>query len=158
MTTNAGDSGLQGLADRADLLARLGLWMDEQRFDDAATIFTSDATVHTKAGVRLLSHTAIYAERLVNEGLAGAAARKWHYAVLVALQESGPASQATLSRRAGIYRSDLVAVINELADRGHVAYVSRIRFRTCRFFSFPAGRAGWRDCRGGRRVRADPLR
>ncbi|WP_326599324.1 MarR family winged helix-turn-helix transcriptional regulator [Streptomyces sp. NBC_01803] len=69
---------------------------------------------------RLLSHAAMHAERLVNEGLAGADARKWHYAVLVALQESGPASQATLSRRTDIYRSDLVAVINELADRGHV--------------------------------------
>jgi DNA-binding MarR family transcriptional regulator len=69
---------------------------------------------------RLLSHTAMYADRLVNEGLAVADARKWHYAVLVALRESGPASQSTLSRRTGIYRSDLVAVINELADRGHV--------------------------------------
>jgi DNA-binding MarR family transcriptional regulator len=69
---------------------------------------------------RLLTHTAMYAERLVNEGLAGADARKWHYAVLVSLQELGPASQATLSRRAGIYRSDLVAVLNELADRGYV--------------------------------------
>lgn len=69
---------------------------------------------------RLLTHAGMHAERLVNEGLAGADARKWHYAVLAALQESGPASQATLSRRTGIYRSDLVAVINELADRGHV--------------------------------------
>ena len=69
---------------------------------------------------RLLTHTAMCAERLVNEGLAGADARKWHYAVLVSLQELGPASQATLSRRAGIYRSDLVAVINELADGGYV--------------------------------------
>lgn len=69
---------------------------------------------------RLLTHTAMYAERLVNEGLAGADARKWHYAVLISLRELGPASQATLSRRAGIYRSDLVAVINELADGGYV--------------------------------------
>ncbi|WP_442818570.1 MarR family winged helix-turn-helix transcriptional regulator [Streptomyces sp. NBC_01320] len=69
---------------------------------------------------RLLGLTAAQADRLVGEGLAGADARKWHYAVLVALQESGPASQATLSRRTGIYRSDLVAVINELAERGHV--------------------------------------
>jgi MarR family transcriptional regulator, lower aerobic nicotinate degradation pathway regulator len=68
---------------------------------------------------RLLTHTAMHAERLVNERLAAADARRWHYAVLVALQ-SGPASQATLSRRTGIYRSDMVAVINELADRGHV--------------------------------------
>jgi MarR family transcriptional regulator, lower aerobic nicotinate degradation pathway regulator len=68
---------------------------------------------------RLLTHTAMHAERLVNERLAAADARRWHFAVLVALQ-SGPESQATLSRRTGIYRSDMVAVINELADRGHV--------------------------------------
>ncbi|MDX6313689.1 MAG: hypothetical protein QOF44_3153 [Streptomyces sp.] len=44
---------LQELADRADLatlLARQGLWLDEQRFDAAATIFTEDATVHTQGG------------------------------------------------------------------------------------------------------------
>ncbi|WP_433248932.1 MarR family winged helix-turn-helix transcriptional regulator [Streptosporangium sp. CA-135522] len=69
---------------------------------------------------RLLSVAAAQADRLVSTGLAGVDARKWHYAVLVALQESGPASQSTLSRRTGIYRSDLVAVINELADRGMV--------------------------------------
>jgi DNA-binding MarR family transcriptional regulator len=69
---------------------------------------------------RLLSLTALHADRLVSEGLAGADARKWHYAVLVTLREFGPASQAVLSRRTGIYRSDLVAVINELADRGLV--------------------------------------
>ncbi|MGW7267769.1 MarR family winged helix-turn-helix transcriptional regulator [Streptomyces sp. NPDC054842] len=69
---------------------------------------------------RLLSHAALQAERLVNEGLAGVDARKWHYAVLVALQDSGPASQSVLSRRTGIYRSDLVAVLNELAAGGHV--------------------------------------
>ncbi|MFE3453162.1 MarR family winged helix-turn-helix transcriptional regulator [Nonomuraea sp. NPDC059194] len=69
---------------------------------------------------RLLAIAAAQADRLVNSGLAEADARKWHYAVLVALQESGPASQATLSGRTGIYRSDLVAVINELAERGQV--------------------------------------
>jgi DNA-binding MarR family transcriptional regulator len=66
---------------------------------------------------RLLTQTAMHADRLVSEGLAGADARRSHYAVLVTLQDFGPASQATLSRRTGIYRSDLVAVINELADR-----------------------------------------
>jgi DNA-binding MarR family transcriptional regulator len=64
--------------------------------------------------------TAAYADRLVSEGLAGAGARKWHYAVLAALAEAGPGSQAELSRRTGIYRSDLVAVITELADLGQV--------------------------------------
>jgi DNA-binding MarR family transcriptional regulator len=62
----------------------------------------------------------MHSDRLVSDGLAGADARKWHYAALVALRESGPMSQAELSRRTGIYRSDLVAVINELAERGYV--------------------------------------
>ncbi|SEG76631.1 DNA-binding transcriptional regulator, MarR family [Actinacidiphila yanglinensis] len=66
---------------------------------------------------RLLNLTAAQGERMVGGRLAAVHARKWHYAVLAALEESGPASQATLSRRTGIYRSDLVAVINELAGR-----------------------------------------
>jgi SnoaL-like domain len=44
---------LEQLADRAalaDLLARQGLWLDEQRYDDAHTVFTEDAAVHTQAG------------------------------------------------------------------------------------------------------------
>ncbi|WP_443070359.1 MarR family winged helix-turn-helix transcriptional regulator [Streptomyces sp. QHH-9511] len=69
---------------------------------------------------RLLALTAARADRLVSEGLAEQDARKWHYAALAALDEHGPTSQAGLSRRTGIYRSDLVAVINELAERGHV--------------------------------------
>src|SRR4029450_1688965 len=39
-------------------------------------------------------------------------------ALLAPRQEFGPASQAALSRRTGIYRSDLVAVVNELTSRG----------------------------------------
>jgi len=70
---------------------------------------------------RLLSLAAMRADRIVGEGLATRDARKWHYAVLAALEELGPASQATLSDRAGLYRSDLVAVLNELEEHGHVA-------------------------------------
>ncbi|MER5946527.1 MarR family transcriptional regulator [Streptomyces sp. NPDC001904] len=66
---------------------------------------------------RLLSLAALHAERVVGEKLAGADARRWHYAVLAVLAESGPASQAELSRRTRIYRSDMVAVLNELAQR-----------------------------------------
>ncbi|MEV7563464.1 MarR family transcriptional regulator [Streptomyces sp. NPDC089795] len=66
---------------------------------------------------RLLGQASTHAQRLVTEGLSGADARTWHYAALVALEESGPASQATLSARTGIHRSDLVAVVNELAAR-----------------------------------------
>ncbi|BBB01539.1 putative MarR family transcriptional regulator [Actinacidiphila reveromycinica] len=69
---------------------------------------------------RLLNLTAAQGERMISGRLAEADARKWHYAVLAALEEYGPASQATLSRRTGIYRSDLVAVINELEARGTV--------------------------------------
>ncbi|MFJ5827842.1 MarR family winged helix-turn-helix transcriptional regulator [Streptomyces sp. NPDC093089] len=69
---------------------------------------------------RLLALTAAQADRLVSAGLAAEDARKWHYAALVSLDEDGAASQADLSRRTGIYRSDLVSVINELVDQGHV--------------------------------------
>jgi len=66
---------------------------------------------------RLLAQTAMYADRLVSDGLGAAGTRKSHYAVLVTLREFGAASQSTLSRRTGIYRSDMVAVINELVDQ-----------------------------------------
>ena len=66
---------------------------------------------------RLLSQTSAQSDRLMNDGLAQVDARKWHYAVLASLQEFGPGSQATLSRRTGIYRSDMVGVLNELAER-----------------------------------------
>ncbi|MFJ9766882.1 MarR family winged helix-turn-helix transcriptional regulator [Streptomyces erythrochromogenes] len=66
---------------------------------------------------RLLGQASTHAQRLVTDALSRADARKWHYAAMVALEESGPASQATLSERTGIHRSDLVAVINELAER-----------------------------------------
>ncbi|MEU5208947.1 MarR family winged helix-turn-helix transcriptional regulator [Streptomyces sp. NPDC020742] len=69
---------------------------------------------------RLLSQLSAQSDRLITEGLSQVDARKWHYAVLASLQEYGPGSQATLSRRSGIYRSDMVGVLNELAERGLV--------------------------------------
>jgi DNA-binding MarR family transcriptional regulator len=69
---------------------------------------------------RLLSLAAGYAQRQVGERLATVDARKWHYATLAALEEFGPDSQSGLSDRTGIYRSDLVATINELTERGLV--------------------------------------
>ncbi|TQJ06466.1 DNA-binding MarR family transcriptional regulator [Kribbella jejuensis] len=66
---------------------------------------------------RLLSHVTMQSDRLVTDGLAKVDARRWHYAVLASLEEFGPGSQATLSRRTGIYRSDMVGVLNELAER-----------------------------------------
>ncbi|MGK5682904.1 MarR family winged helix-turn-helix transcriptional regulator [Actinoplanes sp. URMC 104] len=69
---------------------------------------------------RLLSLAAMHSDRRVNEELAAVGARKWHYAVLATLDEFGPASQARLSDRTRIYRSDLVAVLNELAASGEI--------------------------------------
>ena len=69
---------------------------------------------------RLINLAAGYAQRLAGERLATLGARKWHYATLAALEEFGPDSQSGLSDRTGIYRSDLVATINELTVRGLV--------------------------------------
>lgn len=68
----------------------------------------------------LLTQTATHASRLVSEGFAGAGARGYHYRLLAALEEFGPASQAALGRHSGIDRSDVVAALNELAEGGLV--------------------------------------
>ncbi|MFC6010260.1 MarR family winged helix-turn-helix transcriptional regulator [Nocardia lasii] len=69
----------------------------------------------------LLTRTADHAHRLVTEGFAAADARGYHYRLLATLAEAGPASQAALGRRAGIHVSDMVATVNELAERDLVA-------------------------------------
>jgi len=69
---------------------------------------------------RLLNLAAIYAQRQVSDRLATLESRKWHYATLAALEEFGPDSQSGLSNRTGIYRSDMVATINELTARGYL--------------------------------------
>ncbi|REE98712.1 MarR family winged helix-turn-helix transcriptional regulator [Thermomonospora umbrina] len=65
----------------------------------------------------LLNQAAVHAGRHVNEGFAAIGARRYHYSLLAALTEFGPASQAALGRRCGIDRSDVVATLNELAGR-----------------------------------------
>jgi DNA-binding MarR family transcriptional regulator len=65
----------------------------------------------------LLTQTAAHAARLVADGLGALNARGYHYRLLAALDELGPASQAELGRRCGIDRSDVVAVLNELAAK-----------------------------------------
>jgi DNA-binding MarR family transcriptional regulator len=72
---------------------------------------------------RLLNLAAGSAQRQVGDRLATLDSRKWHYATLAALDEFGPDSQSGLSDRTGIYRSDLVATINELTARGFVVRV-----------------------------------
>jgi DNA-binding MarR family transcriptional regulator len=68
--------------------------------------------------------TAAQARRVAGDALGAIGARKDHFVVLAALAEFGPASQATLSRRTRIYKSDLVSVLNELGDGGLVCRTS----------------------------------
>ncbi len=75
--------------------------------------------VRTKASW-LVNQAAIPANRLLAESLAGADARRHHYVLLAALDEVGSASQAELSRRTTIDRSDMVAAVNELVEQGLV--------------------------------------
>jgi MarR family transcriptional regulator, lower aerobic nicotinate degradation pathway regulator len=68
----------------------------------------------------LINQAALPANRLVTEGLASADMRRHHYSLLATLDQFGPASQADLSRRTTIDRSDMVATVNELAEQGLV--------------------------------------
>jgi DNA-binding MarR family transcriptional regulator len=50
----------------------------------------------------------------------GSGLRSYHYRLLAALEEWGPASQADLGRGTGIDRSDVTAALSELEARGLV--------------------------------------
>jgi MarR family transcriptional regulator, lower aerobic nicotinate degradation pathway regulator len=68
----------------------------------------------------LLNQVALPAQRIVADALSDVGARRPHYAVLAAVEEFGPASQAALGRRCGIDRSDMVALVNELSAAGRL--------------------------------------
>jgi DNA-binding MarR family transcriptional regulator len=68
----------------------------------------------------LITQVSAHAHRLVTERLADAGARGYHFRLLAALAEAGPASQATLGRRAEMDRSDVTATVTELAAGGLV--------------------------------------
>ncbi|MEV4277992.1 MarR family winged helix-turn-helix transcriptional regulator [Actinoplanes xinjiangensis] len=68
----------------------------------------------------LLTQAAAHAHRLVTEGFAGVGAKGYHYRLLSSLVADGPASQAALGRRTGIYLSDLVGALNDLETAGFV--------------------------------------
>ena len=57
----------------------------------------------------LISQVSAHAHRLLTERLAAAGARGYHFRLLAALEEFGPASQASLGRRTG-----LAAAVSEL--------------------------------------------
>jgi DNA-binding MarR family transcriptional regulator len=77
----------------------------------------------------LLNQAALHATRIVGEAFAQAGVRRYHYSVLVALAQDGPASQADLGRRLWIDRSDMVAVLNDLERDGLVARVRDEHYR-----------------------------
>ncbi|WP_433566813.1 MarR family winged helix-turn-helix transcriptional regulator [Nocardia sp. CA-151230] len=89
---------------------------DELRFDDG------EQTPERLKGQlsRLVGFTAAQTHRIAGEALRAVGARKDHFVALAALSEFGPASQAALSGRTRIYKSDLVSVLNDLEDRGWV--------------------------------------
>jgi MarR family transcriptional regulator, lower aerobic nicotinate degradation pathway regulator len=66
----------------------------------------------------LISEISRLAHPLLTSKLATAGSRGYHYRLLAALAEFGPASQASLGRRTGMDRSDVAAAVTELAGRG----------------------------------------
>jgi DNA-binding MarR family transcriptional regulator len=68
----------------------------------------------------LISRAYARSTGLLNDGFEanGAGLRSYHYRLLAALDEWGPASQADLGRSTNIDRSDVAAALSELADRG----------------------------------------
>jgi MarR family transcriptional regulator, lower aerobic nicotinate degradation pathway regulator len=90
----------------------------------------------------LITQIATHAGRLVSEAFAAAGARRYHYALLAALAEFGPASQAALGRRCGIDRSDVVAAINELAERDQVVRTPDPADRRRNIITITAGGVG----------------
>jgi MarR family transcriptional regulator, lower aerobic nicotinate degradation pathway regulator len=73
--------------------------------------------------VWLLGRASLRGHQLAYQVLASAGVRKWHYAVLATLAQFGPAAQASIGRRLGVDRSDMVAILNDLE---RVGYVSRV--------------------------------
>ncbi|RRR95660.1 MarR family winged helix-turn-helix transcriptional regulator [Glycomyces terrestris] len=69
---------------------------------------------------RLAGMTSGLMSRIAAEALGEVGAHKFHFVVLAALDEFGPASQSVIADRTRVYRSDLVAVLNELADGGWI--------------------------------------
>jgi MarR family transcriptional regulator, lower aerobic nicotinate degradation pathway regulator len=70
----------------------------------------------------LISRAYARATGLLQEGFAqgGDGLRSYHYRLLAALEEEGPASQAALGRGTGIDRSDVTAALVTLEERGLV--------------------------------------
>ncbi|MGW4486280.1 MarR family winged helix-turn-helix transcriptional regulator [Amycolatopsis sp. NPDC004368] len=68
----------------------------------------------------LVNQLATQVSRLVGDAFDAAGYRRYHYALLAALDEFGPASQAALGRRCRIDRSYVVEAVGELQAAGFV--------------------------------------
>ena len=66
----------------------------------------------------LIGQVETRSHRLLAERLGAEGARGYHFRLLAALAEFGPASQASLGRRTAMNRSDVVTAVNELVDQG----------------------------------------
>ena len=66
----------------------------------------------------LLSRANARAQGLLTDAFADEGVRGYHFRLLAALEQYGPASQAELGRHTGIDRSDVVATLNDLVERG----------------------------------------
>jgi DNA-binding MarR family transcriptional regulator len=66
----------------------------------------------------LLSRANVRAQALLHDAFAAHGVRGYHFRLLAALDEHGPASQADIGRRTGIDRSDVVATLNDLVRDG----------------------------------------
>jgi len=81
--------------------------------------YTAPALLATKPSW-LLGQAAAQSHRLLAARMAAAGARGYHVRALASLAEFGPASQADLGRRTALDRSDVTAVVGELAAGGLV--------------------------------------
>jgi len=63
----------------------------------------------------LLSRANLRAQQILHDAFAREGVRGYHFRLLAALDEFGPASQADLGRRTAIDRSDIVAAVGDLA-------------------------------------------
>ena len=68
----------------------------------------------------LLGRANARAQALLATAFEHAGMRGYHFRLLAALEQHGPASQADLSRTTGIDTSDVVAAVNHLVSSGYV--------------------------------------
>ena len=66
----------------------------------------------------LLSRANARAQTILRDAFDAEGVRGYHFRLLAALDEHGPASQADLGRSTGIDRSDVVATLNDLVAGG----------------------------------------